>query len=247
MRSTIYYEAKMGFPFNVEAAGSFLAARENGSDTAIFHDIEEVPLNRANMLVASIQATHKWFTAMDWNIPAPMTYPDCFLKGDTEWWFGRRIQEVTLKHALENIPRPFFIKPKTLKQFAATVIDKQEIHSFASSIDPEEIVYVSDIVDFISEWRVYVLDGKAVGCCNYNGDFLKYPGQLTIGLAIKEYKNAPRFYSLDVGILATTNRTHIVECNGPYSLGNYGLNNKLYHRCLMVGWREILEQNPVKL
>ena len=98
---------------------------------------------------------------------------------------------------------------------------------------------VSSFVEFLSEWRVFVFNGKILDCKNYLGDFFAYPNPSTIINMVKEYKNAPVAYTLDVGV-TTGQETVVIECHRFFSCGLYGFND-FYHYPLMLSqeWFEM--------
>lgn len=98
---------------------------------------------------------------------------------------------------------------------------------------------VSSYVEFLSEWRVFVFNGKILDCRNYLGDFFTYPNPNTIINMAKEYKNAPIAYTLDVGVTAG-GETVVIECHRFFSCGLYGFND-FYHYPLMLSqeWFEM--------
>ncbi len=71
------------------------------------------------------------------------------------------------------------------------------------------------------------------------------PSIQMIEKSIKDYTTRPVAYASDWGV-DDKGRTILVENNSFYSLGNYGIEPKLYVRGLIACWREMLEQNPVK-
>lgn len=245
MESTVYIEAINNFPSDDWSCSAFLGCRSNGSNIKLFEDIDEVPLNRYTVLIASIENTHKWMEGMDWKIPKSMTIPE---ELHHPKFLGRTIIKMFLGEALNLTRFPYFIKSYELKKFIPGVITSEKDKKWFNSdkIGQDEVVLVSDVLDFISEYRIYVLDSKMIGCYYYNGDFKYYPDLELAEEIIKEYTEAPKFYSIDLGI--TSNKeTFLIECNDGYSLGNYGLSPKLYTRGLISRWRQLLEQNPVKL
>lgn len=98
---------------------------------------------------------------------------------------------------------------------------------------------VSSYVEFLSEWRVFVFNGKILDCKNYLGDFFTYPNPNTIINMVKEYKDAPVAYTLDVGVIPG-GETVVIECHRFFSCGLYGFND-LYHYPYMLSqeWFEM--------
>ena len=98
---------------------------------------------------------------------------------------------------------------------------------------------VSSLIDFVSEWRVFVFNGKILDCRNYQGDHFTYPNPDTIKEMVKTYTNAPKVYTLDVGV-TVDNKTVVVECHRFFSCGLYGFNQiHLYPVMLSQEWYEM--------
>lgn len=246
MNSTVYIESIDKYPSDDWSYSAFIGYRNKGADIKLFSDIKEVPLKRNIVLVACIESTHYWFEQMGWTIPDSITIPEELNK----FLFTFRNIDITdIRTVLGKSEYPFFIKSYELKKFSPMIIKDEVDIPFISSLLPDMKVVVSELVDFVSEWRVYVLEGKIIGVCNYAGEYLVFPSSNAINNMIKSFKNAPVAYSLDVGIIEKMGslNTILVECNDFYSLGNYGLFPQLYTRALSARWRQILEQNPVKL
>lgn len=98
---------------------------------------------------------------------------------------------------------------------------------------------VSSYVEFLSEWRVFVFNGKILDCKNYLGDFFTYPNPNTIINMVREYKDAPVAYTLDVGVIPG-GETVVIECHRFFSCGLYGFND-FYHYPYMLSqeWFEM--------
>ena len=93
-------------------------------------------------------------------------------------------------------------------------------------------------VVFLSEWRVFVVRGAAVGVSHYQGDALLFPAAGVIRLALGAYRPAPAGYSMDFGV-ADDGRTLLIETNDGYSLGHGGLVSTLYAELLRARWQEM--------
>ena len=84
---------------------------------------------------------------------------------------------------------------------------------------------ISDLIDIESEWRSFVYKNELVGIQNYSGDFKIFPDVEKIETIIKNYKNAPIAYTLDVAILEN-GKTDIVEIHDFFSCGLYGFSDR---------------------
>lgn len=93
-------------------------------------------------------------------------------------------------------------------------------------LDKELIV--SEEVDFSSEFRVFVYEGRILSVQRYLGDINVLPDFTYIQKVIENLsnENLPRSYSFDVGI--HEGKTDFIELHPIISLGLYGFNNYNY-------------------
>jgi len=169
--------------------------------------------------------------------PKEMNYPESLEK-----FLHRKIEKSTIDFARqeannENI-KPFFLKPVKEKEFKGFV--------FSSFLDLLQVahlkkgteIYISECLEFKSEYRVYFLKNEIVGCKHYHGDSLIFPDRKIIEEIFKSYKEKPVSGSIDVGV-TKDGKTVLVEVNDSYSLGNYGIGSILYARMIEERWREL--------
>lgn len=86
--------------------------------------------------------------------------------------------------------------------------------------------FYSEVIDFISEYRIFVYKNEIVGIKHYQGDFFKFPDENIIKEMVKKYAhcNAPVSYTLDVGIHCKGKEyfTSVIEVHDFFSCGLYG-------------------------
>lgn len=155
-------------------------------------------------------------------------------------WAGRPINKMTLRDALQLSKfEPLFVKPESLnnKHFTGTIINSRSIITFAN-YDENSWVLSSPVLEFVSEWRCFVLHGEVVGIRPYTGDCLVFPDKKVILSAIEAWKTQPHAFCIDIGI-TKSNKTCVVECNDVMSLGWYGLMPIVAARMLVTRWEEI--------
>ncbi len=234
------------YPMSDWGMSAWLGFRETTDYIRLFTDIQKVPKAKDIILVASVENTNSYLKSMGITI-RPMNLPADLL-GAANWKFYQRNYEyMTLGEFFEDTKVPIFVKPAAVgKQFVAGVITKQiNKKFFLNDLPLDTEVLVSDIIDIVSEYRCYVLEGKLQGIYNYSGDFRIFPDVKTIDAMIAEMNweaNVnPVAYALDVAVIRNGD-TVLVECNDATSLGNYGLPNNIYARMLAKRWREILRR-----
>lgn len=101
-------------------------------------------------------------------------------------------------------------------------------------------IWISEVVEFIAEWRCFVLDGRVLDVRPYTGDYHAQFDPSVIDKAISCWKDAPIAYGLDIGV-TSDGRTLVVEVNDGYALGNYGLsplNSINFHK---ARWKEMVK------
>lgn len=159
---------------------------------------------------------------------------------------GREIYLSTLEEFQKTNQRKF-IKPVDVKLFKG-IVCKDNVHAMIeTALHPNDTkIYVSEVVNFISEYRVFINQGLMIGCRHYAGDFTVFPDFEIVQNAVNDYHSAPIAYSIDFGI-TYDHRTLLIEVNDAWSLGCYGLDSKLYANLLLNRWEEIVYASPTSL
>lgn len=99
---------------------------------------------------------------------------------------------------------------------------------------------VSELIDIVSEWRVFIFDGQILHIANYAGDCLSFPNPDTIKEMVRAYKSAPSVYTLDVAV-KDSGETVVIECHRFFSCGLYGFSD--YRRLPVMftrAWKEMI-------
>ena len=165
----------------------------------------------------------------------PLDYPDELLP-----FTGRRIWKSTLftitSHAEDW---HVFVKPVgDIKRFRGTVLDKSEdLIKLGGGLEDID-VWCSEKVNFISEWRLWILNGEIKGLTPYKGRWDVFPDVDILKNAVKAYTKAPSAYAIDFGV-TDTGKTLLVEVSDGYSLGSFGLSPDTYMRILLTRWQEL--------
>jgi hypothetical protein len=162
---------------------------------------------------------------------------------------ARRIWTSTLGEAREVVARGdmLFVKPSegTPRRFKGQVLRTFRDLIRTASCDASMPVWCSELVDFVSEYRVYVCEREIVGIKHYSGDFRIFVDPKTIDAALLAYTTQPSGFGIDFGV-TRDGRTLIVEQNDGFSLGSYGLHPVTYAKLLETRWLELLSGRPLK-
>lgn len=222
-----------------EAAAGF---GQMGYKVIGFERPEEIDHSSSPIVVGGINTVRQVFS--DLNILQPnIDNPHKHLPG----YLGRKVVEMSFSD-VEDYSQiegayPFFIKPLyDHKLFTGYVVkSKHDLLQAKLRCKPDTKLIVSECVEFISEYRCFVLGGELVGSKNYTGDFRVSPDYNIIESAIKSYSAQPAAYSIDFGITAD-GRTLLIEMNDGFGLSAYGLNKIIYCKMLEARWNEITKK-----
>lgn len=245
MTYKVYIESLNNFPIGEWGVSALLGYRNRQTDVIFFEDIEEVPVSPYNIVVGCIETTNKYFEKLGINPKMALNIPK-----ELEHYLGRKIWRSTMSelrlysHIQSNFP--MFIKGDgKAKQFIPGVVkNKEQIDLFFKDVPDEEPILISEDINFVSEYRCYIINGEIKGIYYYLGDFFKFPDSEIIKNAVKDYKSAPAGYTMDFGI-TKDGRTLLIECNDGWSIGNYGLDPSLYVKLLGARWLELMKQRII--
>lgn len=244
MTHKVYIHAPQGFPVDDWALWAYMGWRNSGIDIVFFDDIEEVPASKWHIIVAGIEQTNSYLKRLGLPEKQALNIPKCIEKyADRQIW---RTNMASVREQIDEdyIKFPVFIKPNgRAKEFIAGILENEGMFQrHMSSIPDETEVLLSEVVDFVSEYRGYICQGELLGILHYKGDIRVFPDMKVVDEAIDVYTNngAPAGYSMDFGI-TSDGRTLLVECNDGWSLGNYGLEPSKYCRLLGRRWYEMMK------
>src|SRR5215831_13019796 len=130
----------------------------------------QLPLDRNSLVAGDIPVVLGALKQLDITIPAPDDYPECLRD-----FLRRRVWESRFDAVKEQVYnedfRPFFVKPKDrLKRFTGKVIESYDDLSQLYNISRQTSVYCSEIVRWLTEYRVFVIKGAIKGIRHYFGD-----------------------------------------------------------------------------
>lgn len=208
----------------------------NGEDVDTCFNKHEID-PKEDICIGSVEATVKFFEICGAPTPKYLGYPESLKK-----FLGRNIIRTTINDSGDDYP--YFVKPADdVKLFTGDIIrsDKDRLMFIDWELcDLNTPVYKSEIVEFISEYRVFVSLGEIRGIKHYRGDFEKFIDIKILHEMVDAYKDCPSAYTLDVG-LTSDGRTLLVEVNDMWAIGSYGLDGKVYSLLCARRMKEILK------
>ncbi len=240
MRRTVYLQKD-------EATEEFVNSNVYAAWEGFFHlgyeripftrkQMDFLPITKETIFVGWIGTVAQAFQTVGAEVPPEVSVPDCLLK-----YADRKLWTATLGDIRADEHLQCFIKPlHGHKSFTGHVRNGATANLFATSMYPNETpILCSEVVNFVSEYRGFVLDGELRGLKHYFGDFTKMIDASKVKAAIKDYQGAPRAYSIDFG-LTDDGRTILVEVNDSFALGSYGFNTMVYAQMIEARWDEIV-------
>jgi hypothetical protein len=236
----VFIQKHRGEFANIDTFTALLGFREKGYEILTFEypEIDELPLDDESIVCGGIPVVLKALQRLGITPPELPSIPP-----QIAVFAARKISTATLGEVRSgvNAGQSIFIKPlpsdrklfpgKPLKEFRDLISTRH--------LPDEQIVVTSEIVEFQSEYRAFVMDGEILGICYYKGNIRLFPDFAVIDRAIDAYTSAPAAYAIDFGIVAD-GRTLLVETNEAYSLGCYGLPELRYSSLIERRWRELL-------
>lgn len=176
--------------------------------------------------------------------PQNMSYPE-----GAQRFLGRTIRKLIAGQVVGK----WFVKPLATKAFTGFVFDSMTGHlAYCQSLrashlaflamPADTLVWVSEPVDFQSEWRFYVQQGKVIGSARYDptgADDAPVPDQRIV-LDCIEAVGFDTPFAADFGVLQCGS-TVLVEVNDAWSLGLYGkaLEPLAYLQFLHARWQSL--------
>lgn len=223
-------------PHNDNFYRAYLAFKEMGIETVMFHTKEEMRTsNKEDIIIGYVGTVRE--RLHDFGIIAPeMDYPE-----ELQKYLGRRVWESTID-TVNNSPEmwPVFVKSKVDKAFTGVVVNSPKDLINCGKYDSDQEAYCSEVVEFVTEWRCFVRYGRIIDVRHYKGDWRKHFDPEVIENCIKDYTTAPAGVAVDFG-LTKDGRTLLIEVNDGYALGSYGLYYPDYAKLLSARWAELTE------
>jgi len=156
--------------------------------------------------------------------------------------FGRHINPSTMGYLRRRTSsRSIFVKPRGGTKlfngflYSGSIEDQIRLNTF----DENTPIWESNVVNFVSEYRVLIHQGLIFACRHYKGDCSIFPNLDVATQAIKCFKDAPVGYSIDLGV-TDDGRTLLVEVNDAWALGCYGTPSIPFTEMIVNRWKEMV-------
>lgn len=204
----------------------------------------QLPLDSESLVVGDIPCIVGALKQLAIPEPEPNDYPASLSE-----FLHRRVWQSTLAELEQGLRGgrypAMFVKPATCrKRFTGCVFESEYDLSRIYGVSRQEKVLCSEVVTWISEYRVYVVHSEIRSVDHYAGD-AKIPIDLEeVGRAIQALSQAGESYAgyaIDFGVLAS-GQTALVEMNDGFAIGAYSIDSKNYTDMICARWEELLAQ-----
>lgn len=207
----------------------------NEDDIDLISSLPEVTL-----FVGSVEGTRKALGALGKTLPLPNYYPDTLTK-----FLGRHVEVGTIANVISKIAsgERVFAKPvDQWKSWTGQVFSESEGFSILSQLDKSTKVWLAEEIEFESEFRVYVMNGKVVSIDQYAGEVDREIDEEKISEAVSLLKSGGYHtdtYAFDWG-LTPSGELVLVEMNDAFAIGKYfKISNKEYFEFLLTRWHSM--------
>lgn len=237
-------KSAQGLPYSPNGAVAARGFEYLGYEVRYFtrDELPSLPLTSATPVVAGVGTVIAALDQMGVSVPSHLTAPRCL-----EPFLGRKCWRSTLGDVRLAAQFPVFIKPyEDTKRFTGFVarhaadLDSIPRGEGEEALRDDYEVLAQEPVNFVSEWRVFVVRGRVVGTTLHSGDPLVFPNSQIIRQTLAAYSMPPDGYSADFGV-ADDGRTLLVEINEGYSLGSGHLKANAYASLLKARWEQITD------
>ena len=198
-----------------------------------------LPLAADTFVAGTIPVVQGALKQLGIEVPSPDDYPEALRA-----YLHRRTWRATLRDVefgvWEGAPAIFAKPADRLKSFTGRVFRGTDDLYYLGAASRRQVVWCSEVVEWRSEYRVYVLRDTIVSVDPYAGDPAVALDFDVVRGAIADYRaaGAPCAYAIDFGVLSD-GRTALVEANEGYGLGAYVIDADAYTDLLVARWLEL--------
>ncbi|MCY1036525.1 ATP-grasp domain-containing protein [Corallococcus sp. BB11-1] len=127
------------------------------------------------------------------------------------------------------------------KRFTGHVFSSAEDLLWLERASASTPILCSEVVQWLSEYRVFVVKDVVVGIRHYAGDASLRVDEAVVASAVQALASAGEGtagYAVDFGVL-DSGQTALIEWNDGFSLGSYGLERGPYTELTLTCWCEL--------
>jgi len=205
----------------------------------------QLPISNDTLVVGFVPTVLAAVKLLGLQAPPTNDYPQAL-----QSFLRRRIWQSTVAQLISHIYEggaPIFAKPQgRKKRFTGHVFAQPDDLQYLENASNTTPILCAEVVEWLSEYRVFVVRSNIVGIKHYSGDPAIKIDERIIADAIQRLGNSGEItagYGMDFGVMRT-GQTALVEWNDGFSLGSYGLDRVVYTDLLIARWCEITGNAP---
>lgn len=206
----------------------------------------QLPLDHQSLIVGDIDCIRGALQQLDIQLPRLNEYP-----ASLESLLHRRVWRSTLGHLESSLlagmmTQSIFAKPANrCKRFTGFVIhDERDLYR-VGNVSRREQIFCAEVVSWLSEYRIYVVDSKIRSVDFYSGN---HEIKIDINVVKQAINTLDRSqesyagYAIDFGVLSS-GETALIEMNDGFALGAYQINSQDYTDLILSRWEELLSSS----
>lgn len=246
MLKTIILSKDSSFETRACAQGAMLFDNPINVMKINYDDLEKVQdiLKEDSCLpVGSVEFISQCLKLSGKEIPENISYPK-----ELQKYLKRNMVSMNVSDFLKNRYEHIFVKPQKTKLFTGfcfkiSNIYQNEDHAYYHqellSLNPQEMLWVSPVVEIDQEWRCYVQNRTLIGYARYDQN--ENEDTLNLDLVHEMIKECSidHPYTIDLGAYKSDN--FLMECNDAWAIGFYygAMKPKDYLLYLWERWKTI--------
>ena len=204
----------------------------------------QLPLDGESLVVGDMPCITGALKQLSIPEPEPSDYPASLSKFLHRRIWRSTLGELELGLRAGRYPATF-AKPATRrKRFGGCVFESEYDLARVYEVSRQEEVLCSEVISWISEYRIYVVHSEIRSIDHYGGN-AEVPVDLNeVRRAIQAVDQSGESfagYAIDFGVLAS-GQTALVEMNDGFAVGAYSIDSKNYTDMIWARWEELLAQ-----
>ncbi|WP_045861694.1 ATP-grasp domain-containing protein [Teredinibacter purpureus] len=198
-------------------------------------------LDKESLIVGDVDVMYGAMKQLGIVIPNAESYPSSL---ESLMFRIAKIGRIIDLESLLRDGNSIFSKPaSTQKKFTGRVFETEQDLYYLGGVSRKLDVWLAGLVNFVSEFRVYVVESSIRAIEHYEGDVSTAPSIDVIQKAIDSLDSSGQSYAgyaIDFGVL-DSGETALVEMNDGFAIGAYNdISSSDYTDMIFARWAQLL-------